>query len=293
MKSLKWFCIIGAVTTIILGIVSHFVYDWTGGNFFVGLFFPVNESTWEHMKLLYFPLLLFALVLGWVPANGAMAGGLILPVITLSLSPMANITRLTRSSMLDVLGQDYIRTARAKGLRETAVVLTYALKNAAPTILTVIGQSFGSLVTGTIVTETLGATAGATALGMSLGGPEYGIIGFANSVWVITLNTWGFFIVNLLFAHKIEDLKVVVDRYDTQLFSSVALFVMIGCVTKFLSGQVVGGISKIAAAVAGFVIMLIFLKIAEKKPKFGEFALGLAMLLALFIAQAVRVATGG
>ena len=68
-------------------------------------------------------------------------------------------------------------------------------------------------IIGTIVTETLGATAGATALGMSLGGPEYGIIGFANSVWVITLNTWGFFIVNLLFAHKIEDLKVVVDRY--------------------------------------------------------------------------------
>lgn len=148
-------------------------------------------------------------------------------------------------------------------------------------------------IIGTIVTETLGATAGATALGMSLGGPEYGIIGFANSVWVITLNTWGFFIVNLLFAHKIEDLKVVVDRYDTQLFSSVGLFVMIGCVTKFLSGQVVGGVSKIAAAVSGFVIMLIFLKIAEKKPKFGEFALGLAMLLALFIAQAVRVATGG
>jgi membrane-associated PAP2 superfamily phosphatase len=67
---------------------------------------------------------------------------------------------------------------------------------------------------------------------------------------------------------------------------------MIGCVTKFLSGQVVGGLPKIVAAVSGFVIMLLFLKIAEKKPKFGEFALGLAMLLALFIAQAVRVMGG-
>ena len=64
MKSLKWFCVIGAVVTIALGIVSHFVYDWTGGNFFVGLFFPVNESTWEHMKLLFFPMFTFAMVAG-------------------------------------------------------------------------------------------------------------------------------------------------------------------------------------------------------------------------------------
>ena len=64
MNSLKRFCIIGAVVTIILGTVSHFVYDWTGGNFLAGLFFPVNESTWEHMKLLFFPMLAYALVAG-------------------------------------------------------------------------------------------------------------------------------------------------------------------------------------------------------------------------------------
>ena len=64
MKSMKWFCIIGAVVTIILGVISHFVYDWTGGNFFVGLFFPVNESTWEHMKLLFFPMFTYALIAG-------------------------------------------------------------------------------------------------------------------------------------------------------------------------------------------------------------------------------------
>ena len=60
-----------------------------------------------------FLLLGFAVKLGWVPANGTTAAGLILPVITLMLYPMAYITRLTRSSMLDVLGQDYIRTAKA------------------------------------------------------------------------------------------------------------------------------------------------------------------------------------
>ena len=64
MKSLKWFCFIGTVVTVIVGIVSHFVYDWSGGNFFVGLFFPVNESTWEHMKLLFFPMFVFALIAG-------------------------------------------------------------------------------------------------------------------------------------------------------------------------------------------------------------------------------------
>jgi len=64
MKSLKHFCILGAILTIILGIISHFIYEWSGNNFFVGLFFPVNESTWEHMKLLFFPMLAYALLAG-------------------------------------------------------------------------------------------------------------------------------------------------------------------------------------------------------------------------------------
>lgn len=64
MKDLKRFCVIGFLVTTVLGVLSHFVYDWTGGGFLIGLFFPVNESTWEHMKLLFFPMLLFALVAG-------------------------------------------------------------------------------------------------------------------------------------------------------------------------------------------------------------------------------------
>lgn len=64
MKALKRFCVIGFLVTTILGVISHFVYEWTGGNFLVGLFFPMNESTWEHMKLLFFPMFLFALVAG-------------------------------------------------------------------------------------------------------------------------------------------------------------------------------------------------------------------------------------
>lgn len=64
MNSLKPFCFIGAILTIILGTISHFVYEWSGNNFLVGLFFPVNESTWEHMKLVFFPMLAYALVAG-------------------------------------------------------------------------------------------------------------------------------------------------------------------------------------------------------------------------------------
>ncbi len=64
MSSLKRFCILGAVITIIAGTISHFVYGWSGNNFLVGLFFPVNESTWEHMKLVFFPMFLYAVTAG-------------------------------------------------------------------------------------------------------------------------------------------------------------------------------------------------------------------------------------
>lgn len=157
--------------------------------------------------------------------------------------------------------------------------------------MSIMGGPFAWLrlsIIGTITTEMLGATAGATALGMSLGGPEYGIIGFCNSVWVITLNTWGFFIVDLLFFHKIEKIKGVVDRYDTKMFDAVGACIMTGCITKFMTGQMVGGLPKIVAGVAGFVIMLLLMKISEKAPKLKEFALGLSMLAAIFIAQAIR-----
>ncbi len=64
MNSLKRFCLIGAIFTMVVGTISHFVYEWSGNNFLVGLFFPVNESTWEHMKLIFFPMFAYALVAG-------------------------------------------------------------------------------------------------------------------------------------------------------------------------------------------------------------------------------------
>ncbi len=105
-------------------------------------------------------LILFALVWRILPANGNAAGGLILPVITLSLSPMANITRLTRSSMLDVLGQDYIRTAKAKGVSGGKIIFGHALKNALIPVITYCGPMLAYIVTGSLVVEQIFAVPG-------------------------------------------------------------------------------------------------------------------------------------
>ncbi|MGO5114726.1 ABC transporter permease [Candidatus Avoscillospira sp. LCP25S3_F1] len=98
-------------------------------------------------------LVLFALKLGILPANGTTASGLILPVITLALYPAAYITRLTRSSMLDVLGQDYIRTARAKGVAGYRIIFGHALKNSLIPVLTYLGPMLAYIVTGSLVVE--------------------------------------------------------------------------------------------------------------------------------------------
>jgi peptide/nickel transport system permease protein len=106
-------------------------------------------------------ILAFAIGLGWLPVSGAGVGAadflrhLVLPALTLGLGMAAILTRMVRTSMLEELGQDYIRTARAKGLPERSVVLRHALRNALNPVLTVVGLQFGSLLAGAIVTETI------------------------------------------------------------------------------------------------------------------------------------------
>lgn len=110
----------------------------------------------------------FAIHLGWLPAigggepgdTGSILRALVLPATALGLSGMALVARMTRSSMLDVLSEDYVRTARAKGLGERAVIYKHALRNAAIPIVTVIGLNFGHLLGGTIVMETVFARPG-------------------------------------------------------------------------------------------------------------------------------------
>jgi len=105
-------------------------------------------------------LLVFSEVLQWFPAYGATWTGLVLPVVTLALYPMAYITRLTRSSMLDVLGQDYIRTARAKGVSGVKVIFGHALKNSLIPVITYLGPMLAYIVTGSLVVEQIFAVPG-------------------------------------------------------------------------------------------------------------------------------------
>lgn len=118
-------------------------------------------------------ILVFSIELGWLPVSGANAGGagsgratwdwmgsinwhyLVLPAVTMGASLAAVLTRMVRTAMLEELGHDYIRTARAKGLSETSVVWRHALPNALVPIVTVVGLQFGALLAGAIVTETI------------------------------------------------------------------------------------------------------------------------------------------
>ena len=100
-------------------------------------------------------LLVFCLQLGWVQVWSTTSQNYLLPVISLALYPMSYITRLTKSSMMDVLGQDYIRTARAKGVREWAVIFKHALRNALIPVITYVGPMTAYILTGSLVVETV------------------------------------------------------------------------------------------------------------------------------------------
>ena len=111
------------------------------------------------MPVYWFGLMLiaiFAIKLQWLPAAGSQdPGAWILPTLTLAAFSVALIARMTRSAMLDVLRADYVRTARAKGLVERAVVYGHALRNALLPIVTVVGHQFGTLLGGAVLTETV------------------------------------------------------------------------------------------------------------------------------------------
>jgi len=135
------------------------------------LFGASMPSFWLGIVL----MVIFALRLGWLPASGMFApyggGGvgdllshLVLPTITLAAASLTIIARLTRSTMLDVLGQDYVRTARAKGVRESFVVIRHALRNALIPTVTVVGVQAGYLLGGAVLTETVFAWPGVGTL---------------------------------------------------------------------------------------------------------------------------------
>ena len=100
-----------------------------------------------------FLLIIFCLWLHWFPPIADGKGGLVLPIVSLALYPTAYITRLTRSSMLDVMGQDFIRTARAKGVSRLSVIYKHTLRNAMIPVITYVGPMMAYIVTGSLVVE--------------------------------------------------------------------------------------------------------------------------------------------
>lgn len=126
-----------------------------------GMIFAVLGQSLPNFWLGIMLVLLFGVTIRWLPTSGFESWRhLILPSITLAAYPTAFVARLTRSGMLEVLGQDYIRTARSKGLPEAKTVLRHALKNAIIPVLTVIGLQIGILLSGAVITESVFAWPG-------------------------------------------------------------------------------------------------------------------------------------
>lgn len=133
---------------VIAAVKQHSIVD--NMSLVVALFFTSMPAFWLGILL----ILLFSIKLKWFPVMGASSiKNFILPAMTLALTNMAIDLRMTRSSMLEVMRQDYIRTARAKGVSKKVVIFKHALKNAMVPIITSIGINFGYLLGGTIITE--------------------------------------------------------------------------------------------------------------------------------------------
>jgi peptide/nickel transport system permease protein len=140
-------------------------------------------------------ILLFSVQFHLLPSSGrGTLEHLILPAVTLGLFTTARITRLTRSGMLEVLGQDYIRTARAKGVSNPPVVWKHALKNAAIPIVTIVGIELGTLLGGSVITETIFAWPGVGRLSVqAIANRDYPVVQAAVFLLATT-----FVVVNLL-----------------------------------------------------------------------------------------------
>ena len=128
----------------------------------MAMFFAAIPGFWLGMMLIYF----FSYKIPIFPTHGADSwDGFVLPIITMTLGGAASLLRLTRSTMLETIRADYIRTARAKGASQKIVIWRHALKNALLPIITVLGMQFGGLLGGAVITETVFAIPG---LGMHI-----------------------------------------------------------------------------------------------------------------------------
>ena len=153
----------GVTLGMLAALKQNSVLDY--GSMIAALIGISAPSFWVGSMLIF----LFCVQLRWVPGTGTGDGSwiyMLLPVLTLGMRPAALIARLTRCGMLEVLGQDFIRTARAKGLAERAVIIGHALKNAMLPVVTVIGTSMAEMLGGAVVVERLFSLPGVGRLGV-------------------------------------------------------------------------------------------------------------------------------
>lgn len=146
--------ILSSVLGISLGILSAVKQYSAIDSFFtvLAMFLAAIPGFWLGLMLMLF----FSLKLGWLPSNGVDTWRhFVLPTVTLSLGGAAGLLRLTRSTMLETVRQDYIRTARSKGASERAVIWKHALKNALLPVITSLGMNFGASLGGAIIIETV------------------------------------------------------------------------------------------------------------------------------------------
>jgi len=197
--------VIAILVAVPLGVISAVRRDTVFDNVarvgaILGISMPIF---WIGLLMLLF----FCLKLGLLPPTGSVQEyglkALLLPSLALGLSTAALVTRMTRSSLLEVLGQDYVRTARSKGLPERAVLYRHALKNAVLPVITVVGMEFGSLLGGAVVTETIFSVPGlGRLLVQSIFWRDYPLV--QGCILVITT---GFVLINFL----VDILSAVLD----------------------------------------------------------------------------------
>jgi ABC-type dipeptide/oligopeptide/nickel transport system permease component len=127
-------------------VIDHFATVLAFG----GLAMPVF---WQGLMA----IIIFSVNLRWLPASGRLGGWeyYVLPAVTLGTSAIASVMRMTRSTMLETIGQDYVRTARSKGVHARQVVYRHALRNAMIPVVTIVGLQFGGLLSGAVITETI------------------------------------------------------------------------------------------------------------------------------------------
>lgn len=161
------------------------------------VFFTTLVTAMPSFVLATLLLYVFCMKLGWVPVWSAGSSNIILPVISLACYPMAYITRLTKTSMLDALSQDYIRTARAKGVPQIKVIFKHGLRNALIPVITYVGPMIASILTGSMVVESIFTIGG---LGSKF------VTGITNRDYTLIMATTIFLAVIMVVANLITDI---------------------------------------------------------------------------------------